>query len=1074
MQFTPQFLKNFKKTSSKKTKQKSGIQGKNWLFFLSLLIAIVVIGEIANRLVVDWLWFQEVDYLGVWLTRLTTQLILGGGVFGISILFLGINFAIAQRFQFPEFVNHDSNHQLYSSDYRSSRSQPILGKLGLRWLLIIVALISLLVTFLMWHYLQVSLYFLESSFQIPLIDSISEVPGLTRNYEVPNLKPFLPSSFKLQLFQPLWQNFWESKWQIFLFMGVFAILLIKLRFWLKAFALLISSFFAVTFALNWTTVLTFLNQVSFNSPKYGGFEQNILFNKNISFYIFELPIGELLDFWLGGLFLYTLLAVSLIYLCSGNSIAEGKFPGFSYPQLRHLYTLGGMVLLTLSFRHALARYELLYSQRGVIYGASYTDINVQLPLELFLSIVAAVTAVWLFWHALTHSMRFRIRGRSPWLAFILYFTAVVVGMTLSPIVQRFEVLPNELELEKPYINHAIHLTRAAFGLDEIEEQQFDPEGQLSMEDIQENNQTIDNIRLWDARPLLATNRQLQEIRLYYEFSDADIDRYTLRDDNNKSQTSRQRSERQQVFVAPRELDFNSVPTEAQTWVNKHLVYTHGYGFTMSPVNQVREGGLPKYYIQDIGVGEEEEAGNLRTSSPQIRDSVPIGKPRIYYGELTDNYVMTRTQQQELDFPTGEDNAYNTYDGKGGINIGNWWRKGIFAQYLKDWQMLFTQNFTPETTLLMRRNIKERVNAIAPFLQFDGDPYLVTADTSTSRLDPSNNYLHWIIDAYTISDHYPYSNPGDYGFNYIRNSVKVVVDAYNGNVQFYIANPDDPLIQSWAKIFPNMFKPLWEMPVTLKSHIRYPVDLFKVQSERLLNYHMTDSQVFYNQEDQWQIPQEIYANEAQAVEPYYLTMKLPTEDSEEFILLLPFTPTDRNNMIAWLGARSDGEFYGKQLLYQFPKQRLVYGPEQIEALINQEPVISQQISLWNRQGSRAIQGNLLVIPIEQSLLYVEPVYLEAERNSLPTLIRVIAVYENRIVMAETLEGAINSIFQPEETEEPAIIRPVDEIPTNPDLETETPPPGNQGAPSEEQTTPLENQTTPFENQQAPPLENPATP
>ena len=327
-----------------------------------------------------------------------------------------------------------------------------------------------------------------------------------------------------------------------------------------------------------------------------------------------------------------------------------------------------------------------------------------------------------------------------------------------------------------------------------------------------------------------------------------------------------------------------------------------------------------------------------------------------------------------------------------------------------------------------------MSAIAPFLQFDGDPYLVTANTEDTPPGKPKNYLHWVIDAYTISDHYPYSDPGSYRFNYIRNSVKVVVDAYDGDVQFYIADLNDPIIQSWEKVFPNLFQPLWQMPITLKAHIRYPVDFFKVQSERLLTYHMIDPQVFYNREDQWQIPQEIYANEARSVEPYYLTMKLPTEQREEFILLLPFTPTERNNLTAWLAGRSDGQFYGKQLLYQFPKQRLIFGPEQIEALINQDPVISQQISLWNRQGSRAIQGNLLVIPIEQSLLYVEPVYLEAERNSLPTLIRVIVVYENRIVMAKTLQGAIDAIFLPEDSDTPAIIRPVEEV--TPSLELET--------------------------------------
>lgn len=1024
MQFTSQFLEKFKNSSaaSQERKKQPSFRGKPWLILIFALVTVGILGELFSRVVVEWLWFQEVAYWEVWFKRSLTQTALAGGVLIISGLFLGINFAIAQRFSFP-----------HPSETHSSSPPPILGKMTLRPLLIVIGVISLLIGLMLLYYFQISLSFLEINLNLPLVGNISEVAAIADNYEVSNLTPFLPSPFKLQIIKPLWEQLWEAKWQFLIIIGVVVILLLKLRFWLKLLGVIISLFLTIVISLNWTKVLLFLNATAFEAS-------DPLFSKDVGFYIFTLPIWELLDFWLGGLFLYGLLAVSLIYLCSGNSLSDGKFPGFSYPQLRHLYSLGGMVFLTLSLRHGLARYELLYSERGAVYGASYTDVRVQLPIETFLSIVAAVTAIWLFWHALTHSMRFRIQGRSPWLGLIIYLVAIIMGVSLSPIVQRFEVLPNELEREEPYIERAIALTRAGFGLDEIEEQRFDPQGELTLEEIEANDQTIGNIRLWDARPLLQTNRQLQQIRLYYEFADADIDRYTLRVNIDDPDAVSGRTERQQMILAPRELDFNSVPEDAQTWVNRHLVYTHGYGFTLSPVNQVGEGGLPKYFIKDIGTGQEEEAGQLRTASPQIRDSIPIGKPRIYYGELTENYVMTGTKQPELDFPTGEDNAYNTYGGSGGINIGDWWRRGIFAQYLKDWQMLFTQNFTPETKVLMRREIKTRVSAIAPFLRFDKDPYLVTADPRTSRLGNSDNYLHWIIDAYTISDHYPYSDPGNYPFNYIRNSVKVVIDAYDGTVEFYVANPNDPIIQTWEKVFPKLFKPLWEMPVTLRSHIRYPVDLFKVQSERLLIYHMRDPQVFYNREDQWQIPQEIYANQAQPVEPYYLTMKLPTADSEEFILLLPFTPTERNNLIAWLAGRSDGRFYGKQLLYQFPKQQLIYGPEQIEALINQDPIISQQISLWNRQGSRAIQGNLLVIPLEESLLYVEPVYLEAERNSLPTLIRVIMVYKNQIVMAKTLQNAIDAIFQPEASDTPAIIRPVDEV---------TPPSQLEVSPSEEE-------------------------
>jgi uncharacterized protein len=433
--------------------------------------------------------------------------------------------------------------------------------------------------------------------------------------------------------------------------------------------------------------------------------------------------------------------------------------------------------------------------------------------------------------------------------------------------------------------------------------------------------------------------------------------------------------------------------------------------------------LPDYYVKDIGV-EAGNEGSLQISSDRIRKSIPINRPRIYFGEIANNYVMTNTKTKELDYPSGNDNVYNVYDGRAGIPIRSMWQRLLFAQYLKDWQMLLTRNFTPQTKLLFRRNIQQRVEEIAPFLHYDSDPYLVAALGGGKTEKNENTYLYWIIDAYTTSDRYPYSDPGNQEFNYIRNSVKVVVDAYNGDVNFYVTDPSDPMITSLGAIFPGLFKPLDTIPGTLRNHLRYPVDLFSIQSERLLTYHMTDPQVFYNREDLWQIPTEIYGTKPRSVEPYYLITKLPKAESEEFILLLPFTPTQRPNLIAWLAARSDGSEYGKLLLYKFPKQQLVYGQEQIEALINQDPVISQQITLWNREGSRVTQGNLLIIPIEKSLLYVEPLYLEAEQNSVPTLIRVIVVYENRIVMAQTLEQALAGIFQPTTPAIPAIVRPVE--------------------------------------------------
>ncbi|NJO72183.1 MAG: COG1615 family transporter, partial [Oscillatoriales cyanobacterium RM1_1_9] len=427
---------------------------------------------------------------------------------------------------------------------------------------------------------------------------------------------------------------------------------------------------------------------------------------------------------------------------------------------------------------------------------------------------------------------------------------------------------------------------------------------------------------------------------------------------------------------------------------------------------------------EIGADPRLEPDSVLEVSPRVRDSIPIGRPRIYYGELTDTNVMTSTRVQELDYPLGNDNVYNVYDGAGGIVMGQGWKRFLFANRLRNWQMVFTRNFSPETKLLFRRNIMERVKTIAPFLQYDSDPYLVSANANLDQAGTTasqETYLYWILDAYTTSDRYPYSDPGKTGVNYIRNSVKVVVDAYNGSIKFYYLEiPEvDPIITSWRAVFPELFQSIETMPESLRVHIRYPVDLFKVQADRLLVYHMDDPRVFYNREDQWRIPREIYGTESQAVEPYYLIIKLPGAPEEEFIILQPFTPTSRINLIAWLAARSDGEQYGKLLLYRFPKQRLVFGPEQIEALINQKPEISEQISLWNRQGSRAVQGNLLVIPIENSLLYVEPIYLEATENSLPTLARVVVAYNDRIVMRASLQEALRDVFQVEPTTIPVV-------------------------------------------------------
>ncbi|MEG4109220.1 UPF0182 family protein [Microcoleus sp. S13_C5] len=988
------------------------------IYQIMLLIAgLWLVVELASRIAAEILWFQEVGYLQVFLLKLKTQGLLGAIAIAVSSVFLLGNLALARRLQHPAeegkspvvgalFASPRANNTGKNYEIPVAKSQ-----ISLSWLLLAVFGLSSIATFIVIHC------------GLLAANSLTYF-GIAGNLPAP------PVQLGIESIQQIAVQLFSHWWQLGLLLGIILAVAIKPDFWLRAIALFLSLAIGLIAASRWTNVLQYFHPINFNTT-------DPLFNQNISFYVFILPILDLLGFGLTVVFWYSLVSCALTYLLSGNSLSQGIFLGFSRSQQRHLYGLGAASMLAAAFRYWLGRYALLYSRGDVTYGANYADVTVRLPWYGFLSILAGAIALLMLWQV----YQFQIKNELIKKILLAWVTLTFVGGWLLPqIVQQLLVQPNELAREKPYLQRSIALTQEAFDLNNIEIKTFDPAGKLTYADLKKNQLTISNIRLWDKRPLLQTTRQLQQIRPYYTFPDADIERYTIKNEKAKKGDS----ESQQVFLAARELDYTAVAPEAQTWVNKHLVYTHGYGFTLSPVNTVGVGGLPDYFVKDIGVAAQTGETALGVTSDRIRASIPIGYPRIYYGEITDTDAMAPTKVEEFDYPSGEDNVYNTYSGRGGIAIGSMWRRWLFANYLKNWQMALTRNFTPETKLLYRRNINKRVRAIAPFLRYDSDPYLVAANAnltkddiekdqdkngnkikpSPSATDKSPNYLYWIIDAYTASDRYPYSDPGNHEFNYIRNSVKVVIDAYNGSVDFYVANRSDPIINSWIAIFPGLFKPLDKMPPALRKHIRYPVDLLSIQSERLLTYHMEDPQVFYNREDLWRVPNEIYGSEQQPVAPYYLITKLPTEKAEEFILLLPFTPVSRNNLIAWIAGRSDGGNYGKLLLYLFPKQRLVYGPEQIEALINQDPVISEQISLWNREGSKAIQGNLLVIPIEQSLLYVEPLYLEAERNSLPTLIRVIAAYQNRIVMAENLDLALKALFQQQSTTKPAIVRPVE--------------------------------------------------
>ncbi|AFY36543.1 UPF0182 protein [[Leptolyngbya] sp. PCC 7376] len=986
--------------------------GKKRSLFIYLGLSLAVIWGLSGLLstfFAEKFWFDEIGYQTVFVKQVFTRLGLWSLGFVSSLGFLWVNYRVVDRQDWKERPDQSGDDRLENVPrlpmkwWQRILPQPIpyhtkipeSPTIGFRWLLLLMLGFGLLIVLILFHYGSVVWETRQLDLSLPLIT------------------PALPDPLALVSVRSIFTMLEQQFWRIGIAGFLFAMMLWR-RWWaLRAIAVILSLCFGIVLSSNWVRVLQGWSATPFGQvdPIYG---------QDISFFVFTLPLWQILDFWFEGLFLYSLISVTLSYLLSGNSFSQGKFPGFSPAQLRHLNFLSGLLFLAVAGRHWLMRYELLYSKLGVVYGASYTNIKVEQHTEEILTLMAVAIAVWClvqFWRY-PYRRTVSIRRRQPQVlkGVVLYICVMVAALLLKTGTQQLIVQPNELVREIPYLEHSIKYTRDAFGLDQIESKTFNPEGQLTAADIDKNHLTIDNIRLWDTRPVLQTNRQLQQIRLYYRFSDADIDRYTLRLEPEMPLA------KEQLIMAPRELDYEAVPEQAKTWVNEHLVYTHGYGFTVSPVNKAEETGLPQYYVQDIGVGEDAEAGNLTTLTPEIRDAIPIGQPRIYYGELTNTYVMTSTKLQELDYPSGEDNRYNTYDGKGGITFGNPFKRLLFARYLKDWRILFSNDLIPDTKLLMRRNINERVRAIAPFLYFDRDPYLVSADVGETNKLGDKNYLYWILDAYTTSDHYPYSDPGENRFNYIRNSVKVVINAYNGNVNFYVADASDPMIRTWQKVFPSLYRPLADLPEALRDHLRYPKDLFSVQSERLLTYHMRDPQVFYNREDQWEIPKETYGNESQAISPYYLIMRLPTAESEEFILLHPYTPTSRPNLIAWLAGRSDGDQYGKLLLYQFPKQKLIYGPDQIEALIKQDPIISQQISLWDREGSRAVQGNLLVIPIEQSLLYVEPLYLEADENSVPTLARVIVVYDNQIVMEKTLQEALNVVFRDAGDDVPAATIP----------------------------------------------------
>jgi uncharacterized membrane protein (UPF0182 family) len=725
--------------------------------------------------------------------------------------------------------------------------------------------------------------------------------------------------------------------------------------WIKPLSLIggivISCLIGIWGSSIWKEILMFKNSADVGL-------QDPVFSKDIGFYLFKFPLILYIKDFAGLVIIVSIFIVSLNYLLRGGIATREKKLYADKQVKKHIGILVGLFVVNIAFGFYLSTFHLLFSQHGVIFGAGYTDIHARLFMLRVLSGMTLVSGI------LLAVGLFRGSWKAAFAPLGLTVLIYVVGYMVYPsLIQNFKVAPNELVLEREYIEHHIRFTRFGYDLDQIEVRPFDVAYNLTGKDIKNNDATIKNIRLWDDAPLLRTNSQLQQIRTYYKFQDVDNDRYVIN------------GEYMQVMMSPRELSYSDLPSKS--WINEKLVFTHGYGITMGPVSQISKEGLPEFIIKDI--------------PPISSADIEVTRPEIYFGELSSDYVIVKTNVPEFDYPISEESVYTTYNGKGGVPLSSFVKKAAFSIKYNSAKPILSSDITPESRILFNRNILYRVKQIAPFFQYDPDPYIVVSEEGK---------LFWIVDAYTVSRGVPYSQPLNRGVNYIRNSLKVVIDAYDGTVHFYISDPDDVLVKVYQAIFPGLFKPLSDMRADLRKHIRYPKGFLQVQADMYSTFHMTDPKVFYNKEDKWEIPS--YGE--RSLEPYYIILKLPEEkEKEEYVLLLPYTPSKRDNLAAWIAGRCDEPNYGKLIVYTFPRDRLIFGPRQIDARIDQDSYISQQLTLWGQRGSQVIRGSLLIIPIESSLLYVQPLYLAAEdKGGLPELRRVILAYENNVVMEKNLE------------------------------------------------------------------------
>ena len=723
---------------------------------------------------------------------------------------------------------------------------------------------------------------------------------------------------------------------------------------------------------HWQTWLYFWHGVPFGNV-------DPILGRDIGFYVFTLPLLELGH----GLLFFTMILAAVVVIAAylfGGSLGVDPARGLygSSRAVRHIALLAAALLLVLAFGAWLQIPQLLTDPAGVVFGASHVDVYARLPALRALIGAALAAAAMAVWQAMAP------RGfRRIYLAAGLYAAVAIGGAVYAFVIQRFVVAPNEQVRETPFIVHNIHATRAAFGLDRVEERALSGDARLTRADLDRNAATIDNVPLWNDRPLLDTFSQIQEIRTYYDFAAVDNDRYTIN------------GEYRQIMLSARELNSASLPS--RTWINERLTFTHGYGLTLGPVNEVTPEGLPVLFVRDLPLVSTVD--------------LAVSQPAIYFGELANDHVFVNTRTEEFDYPRGDDNVFAIYKGDGGVPLSNLFRRLMFAIRFRSTDTLFSPNLTSESRVMLHRAIADRVRRIAPFLTYDPDPYLTI----------SEGRLVWMQDVYTTSSRYPYASTAG-GINYIRNSVKVTIDAYHGKVMFHVLDRADPIAATLGRMFPGLLQPLEAMPEDLRKRLRYPQQIFAMQAAMFATFHMLNPAVFYNREDQWEIPAFEVDGRPERMEPYYTIMKLPGEAEPEYIQMLPFTPRQKDNLAAWMVARTDGDNYGRLAVFQFPKQTVIFGPRQIAARISQDQVIAPQITLWDQQGSKVIQGTLLVIPIEESLIYIRPLYLRASGGSIPELKRVIVAYQNQIVMEETLDAALDRLFPGDGARRPPAVDP----------------------------------------------------